>query len=370
MIITGGENVWPAPGRGRPAHPPVGGRGRRRPAGPTPSGASGWWPGSCPPTGPPRRPSTSCGAWSPRAVAPFAAPRQLVLVDQLPRTSIGKVQRALLRPSTRRLPPPTPTRRPDPGSDADGALHPRRPDLRGDRHRYRRRPGGHPAAWLPGGPALLGQAGDATRPAPATGPWRRTSGATPPGPGPPGGAPTPSTGWPATSWPWPTRPGPTASTWSATTGVRPWPGTWRARTGTGSRSLTALSVPHPRAIARRSRAVRQALRSWYMLFFQIPALPERALSWAGGRSPGRPAERIGLDADSARRYARRAATPGAMTGPLNWYRALPFDRRTRVGPVGRADAVRLGRARPIRHPRWPPALRPARHRTVHASSPA
>jgi o-succinylbenzoate---CoA ligase len=41
------------------------------------------------------------------SVAPYAAPRQLVLVDHLPRTSIGKVQRALLPP-----PEATPGRRP------------------------------------------------------------------------------------------------------------------------------------------------------------------------------------------------------------------------------------------------------------------
>jgi malonyl-CoA/methylmalonyl-CoA synthetase len=32
-------------------------------------------------------------------VAPYAAPRQLVMIDQLPTTAIGKVQRDLLPPA-------------------------------------------------------------------------------------------------------------------------------------------------------------------------------------------------------------------------------------------------------------------------------
>jgi pimeloyl-ACP methyl ester carboxylesterase len=99
------------------------------------------------------------------------------------------------------------------------------------------------------------------------------------------------------------------------------------------RSLTALSVPHPGAMAEALLRSAQPLRSWYMLFFQIPVVPERALSWSGGSRLGDQLQRTGLDGDSARRYARRAATPRALTGPLNWYRALPFDRRSRIGPV-------------------------------------
>ncbi len=99
------------------------------------------------------------------------------------------------------------------------------------------------------------------------------------------------------------------------------------------RSLAALSVPHPRAFAEAMLRSRQPLRSWYMLGFQVPKLPELALSPAGGRRFSDLLQRRGLDAESARRYARRATSAGAMTGPLNWYRALPFDLGNRVGPV-------------------------------------
>ena len=73
-------------------------------SGPTPSGASGSWPGSCPPTT--ARRSTSSARWSPTAMAPWAAPKELVLVDDLPRTAAGKVRRRALdtseRPPSRR----------------------------------------------------------------------------------------------------------------------------------------------------------------------------------------------------------------------------------------------------------------------------
>jgi pimeloyl-ACP methyl ester carboxylesterase len=99
------------------------------------------------------------------------------------------------------------------------------------------------------------------------------------------------------------------------------------------RSLTALSVPHPRAFVHAMGRSTQALHSWYMLFFQLPRLPETLLACAGGDRLARALRRSGLGADTARRYAGRAVDPAAMTGPLNWYRALSFDRRDAIGPV-------------------------------------
>jgi pimeloyl-ACP methyl ester carboxylesterase len=99
------------------------------------------------------------------------------------------------------------------------------------------------------------------------------------------------------------------------------------------RTLTVLSVPHLQAFLEAMRHSTQALRSWYMLFFQIPRLPEMILRRTPERRFVAQLVGSGLDGDSARRYARRAARPGAMTGPLNWYRAMPFGRRDRLGPV-------------------------------------
>ncbi|WP_063007595.1 alpha/beta fold hydrolase [Nocardia kruczakiae] len=98
-------------------------------------------------------------------------------------------------------------------------------------------------------------------------------------------------------------------------------------------SLTALSVPHPMAFARAMVTSSQALRSWYMAACQLPSLPELVLSAQGGRPMRQALIRAGLDAESANRYAARAAHRGDMRGPVNWYRGLPFALRRPVGSV-------------------------------------
>lgn len=99
------------------------------------------------------------------------------------------------------------------------------------------------------------------------------------------------------------------------------------------RSLCALSVPHPKAVRHAMIRSTQALASSYMGFFQLPWLPERLLARGGGRMLADGLERSGLDHATAQRFAARAAKPAAMTGPLNWYRALPLDGRRLPGPV-------------------------------------
>jgi pimeloyl-ACP methyl ester carboxylesterase len=65
-----------------------------------------------------------------------------------------------------------------------------------------------------------------------------------------------------------------------------------------------------------------------MLLFQLPALPERLL--APRLEDG--LRRDGLPEGFARAYADALAQPGALTAALNWYRAVPLERR-RVDPV-------------------------------------
>ena len=98
------------------------------------------------------------------------------------------------------------------------------------------------------------------------------------------------------------------------------------------RTLTALSVPHPRAMTAAA-ARGQALRSWYFLLFQRPGLAERAL--APGSRLWR-AALTGLPAESQARYTARMSEPGALTAALSWFRALFADRSdgtVRVGHV-------------------------------------
>jgi len=100
------------------------------------------------------------------------------------------------------------------------------------------------------------------------------------------------------------------------------------------RTVTAVSAPHPGAWLRSLARSTQALRSTYMVFFQLPTLPERLLGAGSGARLRRMLVRTGLAADHARRYAARAARPGGLTGPLNWYRAAPLEPlRARPVPV-------------------------------------
>lgn len=100
------------------------------------------------------------------------------------------------------------------------------------------------------------------------------------------------------------------------------------------RTVTALSAPHPGAWLQSLLRSNQALRSAYMAAFQLPLLPERLLGARSGAALRRMLIRTGLDPHHARRYAARAAQPGGLTGPLNWYRAIPFNsRRARPVPV-------------------------------------
>ncbi|GIH14351.1 alpha/beta fold hydrolase [Rugosimonospora africana] len=98
-------------------------------------------------------------------------------------------------------------------------------------------------------------------------------------------------------------------------------------------SLTSLSVPHPAAFSKAVTSSDQAARSWYMAAFQVPWVPELVLSRGRGEAMRNLLIRARLDPDSAARYAARAAVPGAMRGPLNWYRALPLGLREHIGRV-------------------------------------
>lgn len=99
--------------------------------------------------------------------------------------------------------------------------------------------------------------------------------------------------------------------------------------------LTAVSTPHPSAMRAGMLTSTQALRSWYMAFFQLPRLPERFLEdkvVAFLRAGGVPLA-------IATSYAARMSEPGALTAALDWYRGawLPGG-----SPMAAADpAVRV-----------------------------
>jgi epoxide hydrolase 4 len=89
-----------------------------------------------------------------------------------------------------------------------------------------------------------------------------------------------------------------------------------------------LNGPHLATARSFARAhPTQALRSWYVGFFQAPLLPEwmlGAADFAALRGAMAATARPGtFSAGDFARYRAAWARPGALTAMLNWYRALP-----------------------------------------------
>jgi pimeloyl-ACP methyl ester carboxylesterase len=99
------------------------------------------------------------------------------------------------------------------------------------------------------------------------------------------------------------------------------------------RTLTALSVPHPTAMTQSLLTSEQGLRSYYMGLFQLPFLPEGLLLAGGARGLRAALRRGGLPEDVVDHYVARMREPGALSGALAWYRALPWSSRDPVGKV-------------------------------------
>jgi pimeloyl-ACP methyl ester carboxylesterase len=94
------------------------------------------------------------------------------------------------------------------------------------------------------------------------------------------------------------------------------------------RSLTIVSTPHPRALTRAFLTTDQGLRSWYISFLQLPVIPETVFRARQGASGVKLLMRTGLPASFAERYVQRLlATPTALEGAINWYRAFPLTPR-------------------------------------------
>ena len=97
--------------------------------------------------------------------------------------------------------------------------------------------------------------------------------------------------------------------------------------------LVVMNLPHPQKFAENlANNWRQRIRSLYVLFFQIPRLPEWLLTRnnaqlvanAFTQGSGRP-ERFPKEVLEV--YRENALQPGAATAMLNWYRAAVRGRR-------------------------------------------
>jgi pimeloyl-ACP methyl ester carboxylesterase len=113
------------------------------------------------------------------------------------------------------------------------------------------------------------------------------------------------------------------------------------------RSLTALSTPHPAAMADAMLRSSQGLRSSYMAFFQLPWLPETACLSAGGLALRTLLRGSGLPSPVADHYVQRMQEPGALSGALGWYRAMGAARGFGAGRVGVPTAYLWGTKDPF-----------------------
>ncbi|WP_448204636.1 alpha/beta fold hydrolase [Azospirillum sp. sgz302134] len=91
--------------------------------------------------------------------------------------------------------------------------------------------------------------------------------------------------------------------------------------------LAILNAPHPATMGGYAlRHPTQAVRSLYVLAFQLPFLPERMIRARGFRMAEHAltntSRRGTFDADDLARYREAWAQPGALTAMLNWYRAM------------------------------------------------
>lgn len=91
--------------------------------------------------------------------------------------------------------------------------------------------------------------------------------------------------------------------------------------------LVIMNVPHPAVMQDQPFNFRQLLRSWYILFFQIPWLPE----WLLGRNDAKGMGTLFRDTSVNKErfsdedlevYRRAARKPGALRAMVNYYRGL------------------------------------------------
>lgn len=94
------------------------------------------------------------------------------------------------------------------------------------------------------------------------------------------------------------------------------------------RKLVILNVPHPVVMTQSLKGgnLGQIFRSWYILFFQIPKLPEWALSTGHYKN----LKQMMLRSSAAGTFSEKDlemlekawAQPGALSAMIDWYRAL------------------------------------------------
>jgi pimeloyl-ACP methyl ester carboxylesterase len=99
--------------------------------------------------------------------------------------------------------------------------------------------------------------------------------------------------------------------------------------------LIILNAPHPRLFMQHILTnPLQCLRSWYILFFQLPWLPEKSFRANNYRMieevfRGMSVHKRHFSNEVIARYKQALAKPGALTSAINYYRALTCNMSTR-----------------------------------------
>ena len=110
--------------------------------------------------------------------------------------------------------------------------------------------------------------------------------------------------------------------------------------------VAIIDVPHSGTFTRYLRShPSQLAKSWYMLFFQLPRLPEALLRANDFKRLANALVRTSrpgaFTSEDLATYRAAWAQPGALTGMLNWYRALRLGAPAPRGNGRVAIPVRL-----------------------------
>jgi epoxide hydrolase 4 len=102
-------------------------------------------------------------------------------------------------------------------------------------------------------------------------------------------------------------------------------------------SLAVLNCPHPAAMNKVALTnLGQLKRSWYMLFFQVPGLPEHLLTRNDAAEivrvlRGNAIDKTNFSAEELRPLRDAIQKPGAVSAMLGWYRAAIAGAAKRLG---------------------------------------
>lgn len=109
--------------------------------------------------------------------------------------------------------------------------------------------------------------------------------------------------------------------------------------------LAVLNCPHPEPFSKAIRSsLRQLRRSWYMFFFQLPWLPEWAMTRKNGAMVGPMFRDMAIRKDTfsdedLEQFRQNILKPGAATAMLNYYRAAFRNRSAMESERGKKIAA-------------------------------